>query len=279
MRHGPERFRPRRRWGQNFLVNAGAIDAIVAALGPDPSDRVLEIGPGSGALTRRLIGRVEALTAIEIDPHLAAGLGDELAAHPTSTRVTIVQGDILDRDVAALLTEMGASPRHPARVLGNLPYNIATTVILRLLTERSLLSDLLVMVQREVAARILSPPGRKTYGGLSVLCQAFAKTESVIRLKPGSFRPRPRVESEVVRLILRDPGGAAAENPAALSDLLRLAFAHRRKKLLNNLAARLGGRRSETLLRAAALDPAVRPEGVSVDGFLALLKALHGGED
>lgn len=278
MRHGPEGFRPRRRWGQNFLVNPRAIDAIVAALGPDPSDRVLEIGPGRGALTRRLLGRVEALTAIEIDPRLAAALEHELAAHPTSTRVAIVRGDILDRDVAPLLTGMGASPLHPARVLGNLPYNIATTVIVRLLTERSLLRDLLVMVQREVAERILSPPGRKTYGGLSVLCQAFAKTESVIRLRPGSFRPRPRVESEVVRLTVRDPGGAGAEDPSALSDLLRLTFAHRRKTLLNNLAARFGSGRSESLLRAAGLDPAVRPETVPVDGFLTLLEALRRGD-
>jgi 16S rRNA (adenine1518-N6/adenine1519-N6)-dimethyltransferase len=310
MRATPERFRTRRRWGQNFLVNRGAIDAILAAFRPGPDDVVLEIGPGRGALTRGLVGRVARIAAVEIDPELAASLREGPGA--AAGRIEIVQADVLEVDLAALLTGMGATPFRPARVIANLPYGIATAILLKLLGHRALLRDLLVMVQREVAERIVSPPGRKTYGGLSVLCQAYARVERVLRLRPGSFRPRPKIESELLRLVPRDAGGPAGRNPAALSALVRMAFARRRKTLLNNLArlpragpsgplpgagpggappgsARggalpgsahggapqgpLGPGGAEALIRAAGLDPRARPEQVPVEGFLALLDA------
>ena len=303
MRARPERFHPRRRWGQNFLVNRGAIEAILAAFRPGPDDLVLEIGPGRGALTRGLLGRVARIAAVEIDPALVAelrgdagspGLERASAAGPGTPGsggahasgpggLEIIEADILEVDLAALLARLGATPARPARVIANLPYNIATPILLRLLGQRALLRDLLVMVQREVAERIASPPGRKTYGGLSVLCQAGARVEKVLRLRPGSFRPRPRVESEVLRLVPLgpggaaggDPGGAAAGDPGALAELLRVAFEQRRKTLLNNLA-RLPGcgpAGAERLIRAAGLDPDARPEHVPVAGFLALVEA------
>jgi len=146
------------------------------------------------------------------------------------------------------------------------------------------------MVQREVALRILSPPGRKTYGGLSVLCQAGARVESMLRLRPGSFRPRPKVESEVVRLTLRDRDGrAAAADRQDLERLLRVAFEQRRKTLLNNLARlppfpgappsgpSLGPAAASDLIRGAGLDPKARPETVPVEGFLALTESWRAG--
>ncbi len=153
MRRSAEGFQPRRRFGQNFLVDARALERIVVAFCPAADDLVLEVGPGRGALTRRLAGRVAFLLAIEIDRDLAAGLDDLARATPAGA-LRIVRGDVLGIDLDAALREIGASPARPARVLANLPYNIATAVILRLLGARALLRDLMVMVQREVAARL-----------------------------------------------------------------------------------------------------------------------------
>jgi len=289
-----------RRWGQNFLVNAGAADRIVEAFRPGPSDLVLEVGPGRGVLTRRLAGRVRRIVAVEVDRDLAASLRAELAAWaappgaPAGTgqagqgepggpgALQIVEADILALDLGDLLRGLGATPRSPARMIANLPYNIATPIILRLLEHGALLRDLLVMVQREVAARILSPPGSRQYGGLSVLCQARARVESVLRLRPGSFRPSPKVDSEAIRLTLRSPEDPAATcDPRALSGLLRVAFERRRKTLVNNLARlpwgdggrALGPAAAAGLIRAADLDPGCRPEEVPVHGYLALLSS------
>src|SRR5262245_7767505 len=164
-------FRPRRSLGQNFLVDGAAIEAIVLAFGPRPHDRVLEIGPGQGALTRRLAGRVERLVAVEVDPMLAAGLRASVAPLFPPGSLEILEADILALPPATLLGALGATAARPARVLANLPYNIATAVILALLPLRPAIADLMVMVQREVAERIRSRPAPKTYGSLSVLCQ------------------------------------------------------------------------------------------------------------
>ena len=284
MRESPLRLQARRRWGQNFLVNQGAADAIVAAFRPRADDLVLEIGPGKGVLTRRLLGRVRALLAVEIDPDLVAFLRSETGGPPG---LEIVAADVLEADLRALLLRLGAAPEGRARVIANLPYNIATAVILRLIGERALLRDLLVLVQREVAERIASPPRRKTYGGLTVLCQAHARVETLLRLRPGSFRPVPKVDSELVRLTLHAPDEEAARPggstpPGALEALLRTAFGRRRKTLLNNLASLpgqrgvpIGSQAAGRLILAAGLDPGARPEEVSVEGFLALLRARN----
>jgi len=283
MRESLDRFRPRKRLGQNFLVNQGAADTIVAAFRPRPDDRVLEVGPGHGVLTHRLAGRVLRLTAVEIDPGLALPLREELKDSPS---VEILEADILDLDLTALLLRLGATPERPARLIANLPYAIATTIILRLLDQGDLLADLLVLVQREVAERIASSPGRKSYGGLSVLCQAQAKVEILLRLRPGSFRPIPKVESSLVHLTLRRaregsrPDGETG--PPTLSSLLRTAFALRRKTLLNNLerlpgpkGASIGPSTAEEVIRRAGLDPRARPEAIPVEGFLALLRTVR----
>ena len=282
MREASNRLHVPRRWGQNFLVNQGAADTIILAFRPFPSDLVLEIGPGRGALTRRLAGRVLRLVAVEIDPGLAAELRADLGA----PALEIVTGDVLALDLRALLGSLGATAERRARVIANLPYSIATTVILRLIEERALLADLLVLVQREVAERIASPPGRKAYGSLSVLCQARARVETLLRLRPGSFRPVPKVDSALVRLTLSAPGeeasGAGTGTPGELEALLRTAFAQRRKTLLNNLARlqRPGGESigpgaAAELIRGAGLDPRARPEEIPVGGFLTLLRALR----
>jgi 16S rRNA (adenine1518-N6/adenine1519-N6)-dimethyltransferase len=282
MPESPEGFTPRRRWGQNFLINSGACDTIVRAFTPRPDDRVIEIGPGKGALTRLLAGRVSRLLLIEVDPALAEPLRAAFPSPAPGMEIQVVEADVLQVDWEELLTRIDAGPDWPARVIGNLPFNIATAVILRLLHLRPLVRDLMLMVQREVAERILSPPDRKSYGGLSVLCQTYSRADSILRLGPGSFRPRPKVDSEVVRLVLRDPGELAARHPDLLSNLLRAAFAQRRKTLQNNLARLprsagsgeiLGPAAARRLLEGAGIDPRARAESVPVAGFLRLAEA------
>lgn len=276
-------FRPRRSLGQNFLVNEGAIETIVQAFNPRPEDLVLEIGPGQGALSRRVAGRVARLLAVEVDPLLAADLRETLAASLAPGSFEILEADIMALPPGTLIGALGASAARPGRVLANLPYNIATAVILTLLPRRPALRDLMVMVQREVAQRIRSAPGPKIYGSLSVLCQAFARVDSILRLGPGSFRPRPAVDSEVIHLTLKDPGGAAGSDFDGFARLTRAAFASRRKTLLNNLAAiagpaglPLGPVEAATLARAAGLDPGRRAEEIPVAGFLALHETWTG---
>jgi len=281
-RPGPG-FRPRRSLGQNFLVNEGAIETIVQAFQPRPEDLVLEIGPGQGALTRRVAGRVARLLAVEVDPLLAAGLREAFVPRLPPGSFEVLETDIMALPPDILIDAVGASAARPGRVIANLPYNIATAVILALLPLRPALRDLVVMVQREVAQRIRSAPGPKAYGSLSVLCQAFARVDSILRLGPGSFRPRPAVESEVIHLTLKDPGGAAGSDFDGFARLARAAFASRRKTLLNNLAAitgpsgrRLGAVEAAALARDSGLDPGRRAEEIPVAGFLALHETWTG---
>jgi 16S rRNA (adenine1518-N6/adenine1519-N6)-dimethyltransferase len=268
-----------RRWGQNFLVNEGAADAMVRAFLPRPGDRVLEIGPGRGVLTRRLAGRVARLVAVEIDPALASTLPGSLPPGLPAGAFEVIAGDVLAIDPVDLLDRLGATAAGPGRVIANLPYNIATAVVLRLVTLWPRLSDMMIMVQREVAGRIAARPGSKAYGSLSILCQTAARVDSILRLGPGSFRPRPRVDSEVIRLVLRDPGGAAGHDFEAYAALVRAAFAARRKTLANNLAllpgpgGALGHANAAALLRSAALEPGRRGEELSVEQFQALFAA------
>jgi 16S rRNA (adenine1518-N6/adenine1519-N6)-dimethyltransferase len=274
MRPDASGFKARRRWGQNFLVNRRAVERIVDAFHPLPTDRVVEIGPGRGALTELLIERVGRMVAIEVDPMLARSLRERLGSRRGPGHFEILQADVLEIELRDLLLRLGAATQ-PARLIANLPYNIASAVIVRCLEQERLLSDLMVMVQREVAERILSSPGSRTYGSLSVLCQAFARIDSVMRLRPGSFRPRPRVESEVVRFVLSRDRPGWETTGRDLSALLRVAFEHRRKTLLNNLSHRSGGGRSaaiESMIRSAGLDPRCRPEEVPVAGYMALLE-------
>jgi 16S rRNA (adenine1518-N6/adenine1519-N6)-dimethyltransferase len=274
-----ERFRPRRRFGQNFLVNQGAIGQIIVAFRPAASDLVLEVGPGRGALTRPLLGRVERLAAVEIDTDLASALRESLIPLAPRGALQVIQADILSVDLSTLLADLGVRDGRDARVIANLPFNIATPVLLRLLEHRSGIRDLLVMIQREVAGRIVADPGGRDYGGLSVLCQVYSSVERVLRLRPGSFRPIPKVQSEVIRMVPRRPeeaGGAPLPDPRSLSRLLRVCFAQRRKTLLNNLSAFIPAGPAGAALRCCRLDPRARPETVTVAEYLALHSFLAG---
>lgn len=268
MPDAPSGFRHKKQWGQHFLADPVILDQLVSAFEPRPSDRVLEIGPGAGALTQRLEAKVGRLVTVEIDPALAEALRGPGAGAPPGFEV--IEADILAVDPETLWRALGLAPDGRARIVGNLPYNIATAILLKFLPRRDRVSDLMVMVQREVAERIASPPRRKSYGSLSVLCQTLARVESIRRLRPGSFRPRPKVESEVLRLTLRDPGGSAAADPEGFAALVHACFAQRRKTIANNLNRR-------DALERAGIDPRSRAEEIAPEGFHRLFEILRAG--
>jgi len=260
--------RARKRFGQHFLEPAW-VAKLVAAIAPQPDDTFLEIGPGRGALTAALAARVGRLVAVEIDRDLAAALP---ALVPATVRV--IEGDFLDADLAALL----ADERLPVRVAGNLPYNIATPILARLLETSGggrTLADATVMLQKEVAERVVARSGSADYGPLAVAVALDADAECVLTLPPGAFRPPPKVTSAVVRLRFRQPGVEVGDR-SVFARLVRGAFQQRRKTLLNALTppAEALGRDPADLLARAGVDPQIRPGDLPLEGFAALSRAV-----
>lgn len=251
----------RRRFGQNFLVDAAAIRRIASALAPHPGEAVVEIGPGRGALTEALLATGAAVTAIEIDRDLAGALtarGDE--------RLTVVPGDVL----AVPLSSLGRA----LAIAGNLPYNISKPVAMKLVAERASVARAVLMFQREVADRLVAAPGTSAYGPLTVLCGRAYAIERLFDLPPGAFRPRPKVVSTVTRWTPRAADALPDALVAPLMEVLRSAFARRRQTLLKNLRAALGDEgRARALLEAAGIDGALRAEAVPPDRFVALAQA------
>lgn len=260
--------RARKRFGQHFL-EAAWVAKLVAALALDPADTVVEIGPGAGALTRPLAARAARLIAIEVDRDLAADLRPTLPPH-----ARLVEGDILDTDLADLLADEAL----PARVVGNLPYNISSPILFKLLHASrggTLLRDATVMLQKEVADRLVARPGTADYGALTIQTALAADVERLLTLPPGAFRPPPKVTSAVVRLRFRPPL-VDVGSPALFERLVRGVFLQRRKMLANALipvAATLGTTAAEWLARAD-LDGMRRPETLSIEDFARLARAV-----
>jgi 16S rRNA (adenine1518-N6/adenine1519-N6)-dimethyltransferase len=244
--------RAKKRYGQHFLEAAWA-ERLVNVIAPAQDERFLEIGPGPGALTLRLAPRVRHLTAVEVDPAMIAALTPRLPPN-----ATIVAGDFLDFDFASLDTANGI------RVAGNLPYNAASHIILKLLSGRRqgiALTDATLMIQREVAERIEAAPGSRDYGTLSIFVQLRASVTRLLTLPPGAFRPMPMVHSAVIRLTFRDPV-IAMRDEATLEALVRSIFTQRRKTLANALRrfADAHGTTAREALAQSALDGTRRPE-------------------
>lgn len=254
--------RPRKRYGQHFLHDAGVVARIIAAIAPTAHQTLVEIGPGPGALTRPLLASGCTLHVIEIDRDLAARL-EELAR--TAPGLVVHTADVLEFDFRSLVE---ATPER-LRLVGNLPYNISTPLLFRCLDLAARIADLHFMLQREVAERMSARAGSAAYGRLSVMVQATCTVERLFTVGAGAFKPPPKVESAVVRLEPR------AERPDpvvldTLAELTRLAFGQRRKTLHNALR----GRCSDAALRAVGIDPAARAETVSVERYLALAASL-----
>ena len=251
------RLRPKKALGQNFLVNEGAIATIVgAALATGAAD-LLEIGPGPGALTERLLKDGRPLWAVDLDPEACELLRDRFA---TQAHFHLLQGDA----VRIPLPEGG-----PWSVVGNLPYNAATPILARLLTEGLAWDRMVLMFQLEVAQKLMGVPGTKAYGPLSVLAQLCARLTRLVKLGPGSFRPAPKVESAVVQFEPRPDAPGLAERRALLTVLHR-SFAHRRKTLANNWQGAL----SAEALSKVGLASALRAEVITPAAWLLATRAL-----
>ncbi len=249
--------RPRKRFGQHFLHDPSVLERIVAALAPQSGDALVEIGPGRGALTERLLAAPFAtLDAVEVDRDLAAQLRARFAAEP---RFTLHEADALRFDFAAL-----AAARGRLRVIGNLPYNISTPLLFHLLASAASIIDLHVMLQREVIERMAASPGEAAYGRLTAMLAPWVQVEPLFEVGPGAFQPPPRVWSAVARLTVR-PAPRFPVHPC-YGAVVAAAFSHRRKTLRNALRGLVTGAEIEQ----CGIDPGARPETIAPEAFNAL---------
>jgi 16S rRNA (adenine1518-N6/adenine1519-N6)-dimethyltransferase len=252
------RYAPRKRFGQHFLHDPRVIARIVAAVDPGPDDALVEIGPGLGALTAPLLERVAQLHVVEIDRELAERLR---AAYPAE-RLVVHTGDVLEFDFATLPA--------PLRVVGNLPYNISTPLLFRIAAFAPRLRDLHFMLQREVVDRMVAMPSTPEYGRLSVMLQYRFEMAKRFDVGSGAFRPPPRVDSAVVRLVPRPAAALGARDADALARVVTTAFTKRRKTLRNAL----GGVIDEAGLRSLEIDPRLRPENLGVGEYVRIANAI-----
>jgi len=219
--------RPSKRLGQNFLNNPQVINRIIEALNPKPDETVIEIGPGMGALTAYLIERAGSVIAVEFDRNLAPKLRERFGEHDN---LRVLQEDALQTDFC-----LEIQPAQTARLVANLPYNISTAILQRLISQRHCVSEMVVMLQREVVERIQAPPGSSERGYLSVLVEAYCETEKLFDVAPGSFHPRPKVWSSVIRLRFRPEIEFDVQNEELFWAIVSAGFMQKRKTILNNL--------------------------------------------
>jgi 16S rRNA (adenine1518-N6/adenine1519-N6)-dimethyltransferase len=253
--------RRRKRFGQHFLHDRRILDRIVLALAAKPGDTLVEIGPGRGALTERLLALPGCtLDAIEIDRDLAAQLRGRFTGSPDRA---LHEGDALEFDFSALASER----RGRLRIVGNLPYNISTPLLFHLLRHAPAIADLIVMLQREVVARISAAPGDRDYGRLSVMLAPHLEVERLFDVGPGAFQPPPRVWSAVVRLTVRPQPLFPVSRHYA--EVVAAAFAQRRKTLRNALSQIL----TAAEIGACAIDPQARPGTLAPQAFNTLAEA------
>jgi 16S rRNA (adenine1518-N6/adenine1519-N6)-dimethyltransferase len=243
--------------GQHFLHERGVVDKILLAVDPRPGDRLVEIGPGQGAMTFPLLDRHGALTAIEFDRDLLAPLTEAARAHG---ELTLVHADVLDVDFTALAGD------GMLRLVGNLPYNLSSPILFHALDHAPVIRDMHFMLQKEVVDRMAAAPGSKVYGRLSVMLQAWCEVTALFNVGPGAFKPPPRVDSAVVRLVPRAPAQVGIVEPVHFATIVRAAFGQRRKTLRNSLRQLV----DDEQLEAAAIDPQLRAEQLAVADFVRL---------
>ena len=252
-------MRPKKKWGQNFLRNRGAVEKIVAAIDPEPDDVVVEIGPGEGVLTAKLVELPNRIVAIEIDPDLAARLrakfGDQLELR---------NEDAVDAPL----------PQSPYRAVGNLPYNVGTPILRRVIADPHC-RRAVFMLQKEVADRVSAKPGSDPYGFLTLYVEAYASARQLMTLDPRSFHPPPKVRSAVVVLDPRDPGLTSPREQVL--DLVSASFRMRRKKLVNNLTGWREMTREQVLeaMQQAGIDLDARAETLSLADFDRLVSTYR----
>lgn len=265
--------RPSKSRGQNFLTSGAIAARIVAAAEIGAADEVLEIGPGLGILTEKIVAHpFRRLTVVELDSRLAAGLHGRLAAGRQDIRadIKIVNGDFLSLDFHALTT----AP--PLKVIGNLPFNAAAAILRRLCDNASAISQMVLMFQREVAARIRARPGDDAYGALSVFTALYWDIAAHFIVAAGSFHPRPKVDAEVLTFTPRATPAFAPREERAVLEVVRASFSAPRKTIRNSLSHGLGIAAGEAVaaLERAAIEPGARAETLDVADFVRIARAL-----
>lgn len=251
----------RKRFGQNFLHDGAVIERIVRAIGPRPDDAVLEIGPGLGALTEELLSVVPSLQVLELDRDLIPILRTKFFNYPG---LQIHQGDALQFDFSSIYQGQ------PLRVVGNLPYNISTPLIFRLLSQADVIADMHFMLQKEVVDRLAAEPGNKHWGRLSIMTQYRCQVQPLFKVGPGAFKPQPKVDSAIVRLIPHQVLPHPAKDEKMLSTVVRTAFNARRKTLRKGLETLVSDAQWEHI----AIDNRLRPEQLSLADFVYLADSL-----
>lgn len=267
-RHG---FKFTKSLGQNFLIDDNIVDKIVAGAGIGPSDKIIEVGPGIGTLTREMASRAGALMAVEIDKNLIPILTDTLGDYEN---VKIVNEDIIKADIRGLIDEN--LDGGPVKLVANLPYYITTPIIMRFLEEDINVTDIVVMVQKEVAERMNAQPGGKDFGALSVAVQFYCDTEIVAKVPRHLFVPQPNVDSIVIALRVRPERKYRVDNEDLFFKVVKAAFGQRRKTLLNSIAS-MGNLTKDMVkeaLEEAGIDPRRRGETLSLDEFANLSNVI-----
>lgn len=252
---------PKKSLGQHFLHERGIIDKIVRAIDPQPGNTLVEIGPGQGALTFPLLDKHGALTAIEFDRDLLVPLTENAKSHGA---LTLVHANVLDVNFAELANGK------QLRLAGNLPYNLSSPILFHALEFAHCITDMHFMLQKEVVDRMAAAPGSKVYGRLSVMLQAYCRVQALFNVPPGAFRPPPKVDSAVVRLIPRATKDIGIVDTRRFSAIVRDAFGQRRKTLRNALAMQCDA----DTIAAAGIDPQTRAEQLAVTDFVRLANAL-----
>lgn len=257
----PLKHQPRKRFGQNFLHDQHVLDRMVAAIAPRQDDRLVEIGPGQGALTFPLLNQVKELMVIELDRDLIEPLRQRAESKGA---LTIYNADALSFDFTSL-----TAPGQHLRVVGNLPYNISTPLTFHLLDQADLISDMHFLLQKEVVDRMAAEPGSKTYGRLSVMVQYRCQVESLFQVGPGAFFPPPKVDSAFVRLTPYSKPPVEAQDIQRLNRIVKQAFSQRRKMLRKSLSSLI----SPESFEISSVDPGARPEELAVADFVRLTNA------
>jgi 16S rRNA (adenine1518-N6/adenine1519-N6)-dimethyltransferase len=268
--------RPAKGLGQHFLIHQATADKIAATIHPGPGDVVVEIGAGLGALTLPLSRSGALVIAVEIDAELATFLRKELEKG-NGKGVKIECMDILELDLIGLHERF----QRKMKIIGNLPYNISSPVLFKLMEAADYLKEAVLMLQDEVAERVLAGPGNKEYGILSVIVAYHSERKRVMRVKPSQFHPPPKVDSQVISLSFRDCSLTPQVEPSWLVQTVKAAFSHRRKTLRNSLlASKLGNLTADfvsNVLKEASIEANRRAETLTLEEFLRLAKGLEGG--
>lgn len=254
--------KPRKRFGQNFLHDKMVIQRIVNNINPRQGDHIVEIGPGEGALTELVLDKIGSMDVVELDRDLIPLLKIRFVLHDG---LTIHQADALKFDFCQLQKE-----EKKIRIIGNLPYNISTPLLFHLFDSNQCIQDMHFMLQKEVVDRIVAKPGDPHYGRLGIMMQYFCHSEYVFTVKPGAFRPAPKVDSAIVRLIPHDKPPVEVNNFDQFSKLVNYSFTKRRKTLRNILKGKLDSEQIEAL----GIDPTIRPERLSLKDFTDLSNTI-----